>query len=51
MLIFCQNIPKMVEDIAQYNIFTTLDVKSAYYQIPISDNDHKYAAFKVNNKL
>ena len=29
------NISKMVE----YNIFITLDLKSAYHQIPISDNN------------
>ena len=41
----------MVEDIAQYNIFTTLDLKSAYHQIPICDKDRKYTAFEVCGKL
>ena len=45
------NISKMVEDITQYSIFTRGDLKSAYPQIPISDNDRKYTAFEVNDKL
>ena len=45
------NIPKMIEYVAEYSIFTTLDLKSAYHQIPISDNDCKYTAFEVNGKL
>ena len=45
------NISKMVEEITQYNIFTTLDLKSAYHQIPIRDSNHKYTAFEVNSKL
>ena len=44
-------ISKMVEDIAQYSIFTTLDLKSAYHQMSISNNNHKYTAFEVNGKL
>ena len=40
----------IVEDIVQYNIFTTLDMKFTY-QITISDNNHKYTAFEVNGKL
>ena len=30
------NIAKMVEDIAKYNVFSTLDLQSAYYQILMS---------------
>ena len=29
------NMAKMVDDIAQYNVFSTLDLKSAYHQLPI----------------
>lgn len=45
------NITKMIDDIARYNVFTTLDLKSAYHQIPISHADRKYTAFEVNGKL
>ena len=45
------NINKMVDDIAQYNIFSTLDLKSAYHQIPINHADRKFTAFEVSGKL
>ena len=45
------NISKMVEDISKYSYFSTLDLKSAYYQIPIWVEDHKYTAFEVDGKL
>ena len=50
MLILCPNISKMVDHLAQYNIFTTFDLKSAYHQIPISANDRKFTVLKVNGK-
>ena len=30
------NIAKIVEDIAKYNVFSTLNLQSAYHQIPMS---------------
>lgn len=39
------NITKMIDDIARY-VFTTLDLKSAYHQIPISHANRKYTALK-----
>ena len=45
------NIAKMVEDIAKYNVFSTLDLQSAYHQISISLEDRKYTAFEVCGKL
>ena len=45
------NISKMVGDIAQYSILTILDLRFAYHQIPISDNNRKYTDFEVNGKL
>ena len=46
-----QNIPTMVNNIAQYNLFSTLDLKSAYHQIAIKEEDWKYTAFAVDNRL
>ena len=45
------NIAKIIEDIVKYNVFSTLDLQSAYNQIPISLEDHKYTAFEVCGKL
>lgn len=45
------SISKIVEEIARYNVFTTLDLKSAYHQIPISKEDRKFTAFEANGKL
>ena len=41
----------MVKDIAKYNIFSILDLQSAYHQIPISLEGRKYTAFEVCGKL
>ena len=45
------NIAKMVEDIAKNNVFSTLDLQSAYDQIPISLKDRKSTAFEAYGKL
>ena len=37
--------------IASGNIFSTLDLKSAYYEIPLSENEKHYTAFEANGKL
>ena len=45
------NIAKMVEDIAKYNFFSTLNLQFAYHQIPISLEDRKYTDFEACRKL
>ena len=45
------NIATMVDQVAQYNVFTTLDLKSAYHQVPIKKEDRKYTGFEVGGKL
>ena len=41
----------MIEKIAQYEFFSTLDLKSAYHQIPIQDADKAYTAFEACGRL
>ena len=41
----------MVNELAQYNIFSTFDLRSAYHQIKIIDSEQKFTAFEANGKL
>ena len=41
----------MVNKIAQYRVFSTIDIHSAYHQVPIKDQDKPYAAFEACGKL
>ena len=45
------NIEKMVGDVARYKVFSTLDLRSAYHQIPIRDEEKQYTAFEADGKL
>ena len=45
------HIDDMVNELAQYNIFSTFDLCSAYHQIKIIDSEQKFTAFKANGKL
>ena len=42
---------QMIKNISQYEIYSTLDLKSAYHQIPIADSDKPYTAFEACGKL
>ena len=44
-------IDEMVYEIAQYKVFSTIDLCSAYYQIPLSEKDRIHTAFKADGKL
>ena len=41
----------MVEEVARYRVFSTLDLKSAYHQIPIREEEKEYTAFEAYGKL
>ncbi|XP_046855910.1 uncharacterized protein LOC124449011 [Xenia sp. Carnegie-2017] len=40
-----------VNAVAQYSVFSTVDLKSAYHQVPIKNKERKYTAFEANNRL
>ena len=44
-------IDKMVNNLANYRVFSTFDLKSAYHQIPLKEADRKYTAFEANGRL
>ena len=37
----------MVNKIAQYRVFSTIDLRSAYHQVPLKDEDKPYTAFEA----
>ena len=45
------NMQSMVNKIAQYSHFSTLDLKTAYHQVEIPEEDRPYTAFEANGKL
>ena len=45
------NIQNLVNKVAQYSHFSTLDLKSAYHQVEIPTEDRPYTAFEANGKL
>ena len=42
---------KMINDLANYKYFSTFDLKSAYHQIPIKDEEKPLTAFEANGKI
>ena len=44
-------IDDLVEQIAQYTVFSTIDLKSAYHQYPIREEDAPYTAFEAEGGL
>ena len=45
------NIDEQISAIAKGTIFSTLDLKSAYCQIPLYSEDRQFTAFEANGKL
>ena len=44
-------IDDVVNKISQYRIFSSIDLKSAYHQVPLSKEDKPYTAFEAGGKL
>ena len=44
-------IDNQINEISKYHFFSTLDLKSAYHQIPLLLSDKPYTAFEANGKL
>ena len=44
-------IDDQVNKIAQYKIFSKIDLKSAYHQVPLNQQDKKFTAFEANGAL
>ena len=45
------NIDNQIAEIAKAAVFSTLDLKSAYYQTPLHPDDRPYLAFEAAGKL
>ena len=45
------NMDVLANKVAQYSIFSTFDLKSAYHQVPICDSDKPYTAFEASGRL
>ena len=45
------NVLDMIQKISRYRYFATFDLKSAYHQIPIKEEDIKFTAFEVDGQL
>ena len=41
----------LVNDIAQYRVLSTIDLRSAYHQVPLKEEDKQYTAFEARNNL
>jgi hypothetical protein len=44
-------IDELVNQIAQYRVFSTIDLRSAYHQVPLNDEDKPYTAFEARGCL
>ena len=41
----------LIHKITKYRIFSILDLKSAYYQVPLQENEKCYTAFEADGQL
>lgn len=45
------NIETVVNNVSKFKVFSQIDLKSAYHQVPILENEKIYTAFEANGKL
>ena len=53
-LLDAYSLPKtdaLVNKIAQYQVYSTMDLRSAYHQVPISSSEKVYTAVEAGGKL
>ena len=41
----------MINELSQYSVFSTFDLRSAYHQIKLISSERKYTGFEANSKL
>ena len=46
-----QNMQELLKNASESDFFSKIDVKSAYYQVPLKKEDRQFAAFEVLGKL
>ena len=44
-------IDEFINKLAQYRVFTSIDLKSAYHQVPLKDSDKPFTAFEAEGEL
>ena len=44
-------IDELVKEMAQYRVFSTIDLRSAYHQVPLKEDDKSYTAFEAKGGL
>ena len=44
-------IDELIEKVSKFSVFSTLDLKSAYHQVPILENERHYTAFEADGQL
>ena len=44
-------IENMINELSQYSVFSTFDLRSAYHQIELVSSERKYIGFEANGKL
>ena len=44
-------IDNLTDDLAKYKVFSTFDLKSAYLQIPLKENEKQFTAFEADGEL
>jgi len=46
-----KHLHEMIENVSQFKMFSALDLKSAYHQIPLRSDEKSYTAFEANGNL